>query len=708
MADPENQNLTRWQLAAGEIVATLSDLAKTPPELKAYIEAHAEALRRNLPLIGVSYELAQGSNLQRVYAEGVEVLDLESKPEQALAFKKAIQQVAEKGAPIFLPPHTEPAEVLRSVSGGDVPAPHRLPIFNQTPYLQAFIPIPLNGRVMGVIHAWMQALGQEETGFAAEALGRSCAAMELYFKARQVEDVSAELTRLHAYGEFLEHLAGDLELGTVGEALVRYAHVASGAVRVSLLVAKDYRETLVRVDESELAFNYQYLAGAGVQCPEPVSMEAKAMGEVARYFLEQAVVPEEATPSTVGGAPVASVPKSLPPALLAAPAGKRPSIQLRWIKREALDDDTAEEVQHYLMLAPMNWVTYLPLVDTQQRIVAIILFEGKEASEKSAESLLKMQGLIYAGGHAVATALFWHDRRTLRWAKKWISWKDGTLDTPKKRKWAYIGAPLALLLGVMAYPMQFNIKAPAQIRPKEVIQIAAQTSGRIMAVDVHEGDFVKQDQLLMTLDTRELEFQRRRLESDFLQALAEADLAQDAGDETGMQAALYKADRAEAQINSLTYQIDHGRVMAPFDGLVLGPKNIQQKLGLVVRMGEPLIELAKPANWEVKIQLYEQDIVYLETLLSKQEYVDASLKLTADPDQKYPLLLTDPADLSHGLEARQEDYYFIAVLPLDTTPEAAALLKAGFSGRVAFHAGRYPVAYVLFRDIIRYIRVKWL
>jgi GAF domain-containing protein len=706
MSEPENPYIARWQAVATQLATEVTALLKQDfSSVRAYLDGHSKVLQRLLSPKHLSYGLVQSGGYHPIVnaIDG----DFQSIPHQKEAFQKCIQQVLKAGAPIFLQPKQQPAESLRILTAGDVPSPEDIPPFNATDAFQAFVPLPLGGRVIGCMHIALAGIDPAEMQIAAEVCVRAAALVELYLKTRQAQDFTQEISRLQAYSDCLERLCGDLPLEKMAQFVVDYAREATGADRVSLLLAGNLVEQLGNRDTAHWQLKYQYAAGSGTQLVEPKSTEAQLLGEVVDYFLKKSVEKPDEQLKVTSGASEAGVALSTPltPFILTAPVGRRDPVRLLWIKRDTDASEADQVVEHYLNLAPMNWVTYIPLVDASHRIVGVLLFEGKGPSEPIAEAILKSQALVYSCGKALASSIFWSDRATLRWARKWIEWKDGALDSPVKRRWAYWGLPFLLLLGMLLWPTTYWAKAEAQVRPSEVYLLAAQTNGRILEILAHEGSLVQKGQLLMVLDTQDLEYQRQKLESEFLQALAEADAAQGVKDEATLQLARFKAQKVEAQLKSLSYQIDSAQVKAIFDGFILGPQNLQQKLGHMAKIGDPLVELAAPDRWEVKLQFQEQAILTLQQALTEKGSIPAALKLTSDPDFKYELTLKDPSALMYGLEPAQENYFFIGVMPLPTVP--GHTLKAGFKGKMAFDLGIRPLGYILFKDIIRYIRVYW-
>ena len=70
--------------------------------------------------------------------------------------------------------------------------------------------------------------------------------------------------------------------------------------------------------------------------------------------------------------------------------------------------------------------------------------------------------------------------------------------------------------------------------------------------------------------------------------------------------------------------------------------------------------------------------------------------------------LGNSEQLAYGLDTLVGEYQFTAMLPLNTVLDDAAFLKSGFTGQISFEAGTHPLAYVLFKDFVDFIRVRFL
>jgi len=187
--------------------------------------------------------------------------------------------------------------------------------------------------------------------------------------------------------------------------------------------------------------------------------------------------------------------------------------------------------------------------------------------------------------------------------------------------------------------------------------------------------------------------------------MAKSDLALNMGNETSMQVAQLNAWQSAALADKLRYELSLTEIRAPFDGVVVGPLNLSMRVGQVLKMGEPVLEMAEPGKWEVKIGVREQDIIYLEQLLSENENIPVEIKFNADPTRVHHLEVNDPSQLAYGLETSGGNYAFALVVPFNDI-SGSEELKMGYSGRATFNTGRRTLAFVLFRDFIHFLKLR--
>lgn len=738
----------QFQRAANDIAARLAQLAKDPPDLLAYFRVHAECISTTLRPVGFAYEMQNGQLFQRLLHSNLESLNYRGMPEQEGAFLRAIKLAAARKNPVRIGPHTLPSAGLHGLAAEDAPAPDELPIFNRTAYEQVFIPILLGQSVVGVLHIWFEPGAADFSKARVALLQKACAEVELYLKARRLSDISQEVTRLTSYSRLLENLSGDLDLDSVGWNIVNFARETIACDRVCLFVAMNYEQPFPGAPvEQVLEHEFELHACSGLKTLNPRSEQAVILRRVARRLTQSSLVPLEvkAPKPPAPEATAANGSEATPPAPASAeapaavtenaenaeasaegaeaitpaapqkpvpskPEGGRPVVRLTLINRASAQrsSNTSEEVLEYFEVMPMNWATVLPLFDRNNRVCGIFLFEGVKPAENLVATFPRMLDLGTSAGRALGTALYWDRQRSIRLAQRYVRAKRAYIDTPAKKKFLKFGLPFVILAILLLIPIDYTLKGDATLLPVNQVTLPTLVNSRLVSVTVREGETVKQGQVLAELDTRDLRLQLRQVEQDYERALLESQSAQSLRDEFRMHAARINADKSRAVADKLRLDIERSTLRAPIDGIVLGAQTLSTRLGEMLRMGEPVLDIIDPSVWQVKVSMREQDLIYLGDTLAETGKVPVSLALAANPARRYDLEVNSPKQIAFGLDTARGKYDFSVMLPLDTTLSDSSLLKSGFGGRAKFSTGLKPSCYVLFRDFVNFLRVRFL
>jgi hypothetical protein len=447
-------------------------------------------------------------------------------------------------------------------------------------------------------------------------------------------------------------------------------------------------------------------AGATVSPATPPAA-ASVAGEAAADQAEAAK--EDAAGQAAGGEAIEPTAPAKPTAP-SRPENGRPIVRLSLINRTTAQrsSNTSEEVLEYFEVMPMNWATVLPLFDRNNRVCGIFLFEGVKPSENLMASFPRMLDLGVSAGRALGTALYWNRQRPIRLAQRYVRAKQSYITTPARRKFLKFGLPAIILVILLLIPMDYTLKGDATLLPVNQVTLPTLVNARLVSVTVREGETVKQGQVLAELDTRDLRLQLRQVEQDYERAMLESQSALSLRDEFRMHAARINADKARAVGDKLRLDIERSTLRAPIDGIVLGAQTLSTRLGEVLRSGEPVLDLIDPSVWQVKVSMREQDLIYLGDTLAKAGRVPVSVALAANPARRYELEVNSPQQIAFGLDTARGKYDFTVMLPLETTLTDLSLLKSGFGGRAKFSTGRKPSSYVLFRDFVNFLRVRFL
>ena len=740
MSNTSNVHAPDVQRCSNDISARLAKEAKDPPDLAKYLQVHAECINQALNPRGFSYEMLNGSNFQRVVGKNLEDLNFRESPQQEESFRRLTRKVANERAPALLKPFTLPtgAEGMRGLEVEDAPAAEELPFFNRTPFQHIFVPIPLENDTAGILRAWFVDGDAQESQARLTILEAACREIELYFKTRRVADVTQELTRLNTYKHLLEELSGDLDLETVSWNLVNYAREAVSCDRVSIFTVRKYNRDRWNREASLDALEYHFEACSGLKKPHPRSEQGELLKAMAKEMVFSTIPKKEEESKGLesiseapsgpeseedgssrngkramkeGDAEKGKAPESVKKpekALVPAPRSKPPKIRLALVERDASKVETrSEAINAYFDHIPMNWATVVPLFDWDYRVCGMLLFEGREQSEDMRAGLFRMRDLTISGGRALGTALYWHQSKSLRSARVWNEVRGKLAATPNRTLFWKVALPMILAIAILVFPLPYKIDGEATILPRNFRSLPALVSARMNDVRVREGDTIREGQVLARLDTRDIEIQLRQARQEFERYMTEADRAQSVGRETEMQIARLNARKISATIERLSTDIEKATIRAPFDGLVVGPPNLSQEVGKVTGIGESIIEVAQPGDWDVKVEVREQDLVYLESRFRDIGELSAELKLTADPTRDYNLLVSDSSQFAYGLETSSSEYSFALILPMEMDAENTEILKVGFAGKVKIDGGIKPIGYILFHDFVNFIKLRW-
>jgi len=698
------------------ITARLAQLAKDPPDLSVYLRAHAECVTNAFKPVGFVYEMRNGSTLQKVLQANIESLGYQGAPEQENAFQRALQLAADQRKPLLLPPHSNQSSGLQGLSVEDSPAPEELPVFNRTAFEVMFLPIPMGDTSAGVLQIWFQPANAASSQARLTLLKQICVEIELYLKARRARDVSQEVTRLSSYSKLLEELTGDINLESVGWNLVNHAREAVACDRVCLFIACNY-DRILNSDAVMSGFEYEFIlqACSGLKKPHPKSEQAVVLQRVAQTLAQMSLGKTAGEPEPVRGGESTALltedsierptaePKPAP-----TPDARRPGMQITLMMRDPAKTATRPaEVNDYFHLMPMNWATVIPLFDRNQRVCGILLFEGIKLEEKLGNSLKPMSELAVSAGRALGTALYCNQHRSMRVARRLVSYRQAYINTPAKRKWLRFGLPLIVLAGAMIFPVTYRIKGNASILAVKQNTLPSLVNSSLLEVPVREGEAVKKGQILARFDTRDIRLQLSQVEQEYERSLLESDAALGAGNESQMQISRLNASKAAAVAEKLRADEARAIVRAPFDGLVLGAQSLSTRIGDIPRIGEPILQVIDPGAWQVKASLRERDLVFLDRRLRENGPVPATLRLASNPAHTYQLELKSADQLAYGLDTSLGEYQFTAMVPLAAVLDDTNFLKSGFTGRISFDAGSKSLAYVLFKDFIDFLTVRF-
>ncbi len=299
------------------------------------------------------------------------------------------------------------------------------------------------------------------------------------------------------------------------------------------------------------------------------------------------------------------------------------------------------------------------------------------------------------------------------------------------RTLAKIVAVLLAIVGVIAIlafvPYKLTIEGRGSLLPEDRTNTYAPVAGIITTVDVEHGDRVNKGDLLVKLESRELEKELKRL-------IAERDAGQTqvvhltnqvqkvvsrpeeySQLQGQLSEAKIKAKGAQEQIESIQEQLASMEVRAPLDGIITTWEVRKNLMSRPVEIGQELVAVAGlTGDWILEVEVPDNDMGPVLAAKSKlDEEIRQGKRKPSDTLSAYFVTATDPEHRYNGYVRRigskaetVENNHVVKVtvgfseqVRKDFLARNQAL-RPGAEVRARIDCGKARLAYVLLRDVI--------
>ncbi|MEP6969849.1 MAG: HlyD family efflux transporter periplasmic adaptor subunit, partial [Betaproteobacteria bacterium] len=259
---------------------------------------------------------------------------------------------------------------------------------------------------------------------------------------------------------------------------------------------------------------------------------------------------------------------------------------------------------------------------------------------------------------------------------------------------------LLLLAAVLAVafitlvPLEYSVSGRARVEGAQQRVLSAPSDGFIKTAHVRPGDRVKAGAPLVDLIEEDLQLEQDRWRSQLAQYENAYAAAMAKSDRVGASTSFERVNEAQAQLALITQQRTRGRIIAPFDALVV-QGDLSQSIGAPVRQGDALLTLASTDQYRVVVDIDETDIAQVHPGQVGQ------LALSSLPWQDQDLRIERITPLARAVEGRN---VFEVQAQLTQAPDA---LRPGLIGRADIVVGRMPPLWAWSRHALMRIRLAW-
>lgn len=295
-------------------------------------------------------------------------------------------------------------------------------------------------------------------------------------------------------------------------------------------------------------------------------------------------------------------------------------------------------------------------------------------------------------------ALDWMQRAERPWPKRALDALREAfhrLREPERRlqRRAAVAAGLALA-AVALLPWSHEVGGRARLEGAIQRVLAAPTDGFVKTAHVRPGDRVAAGAPLLDLLEDDLRLERERWTSQRAQHENAYAAAMARTDRVGAATAMARVAEAQSQLALVDERLGRGRLVAPFDGVVIAG-DLSQSIGAPVRQGDTLLTLASAEGYRVIVEVDEVDIARV------QPGQAGRLSLGALPWQGEDIVVERIAPMARAVEGR--NVFEVEARLSDPGPA----LRPGLLGRAELTVGHRPPLWVWLGRAADRLRLAW-
>lgn len=159
------------------------------------------------------------------------------------------------------------------------------------------------------------------------------------------------------------------------------------------------------------------------------------------------------------------------------------------------------------------------------------------------------------------------------------------------------------------------VSAAGAVSSKNTSVLSSKIMGKVVALNVQEGDYVSQGKLLVNIESGEISAQAFQAQAAYNNTKLQYDRIKTLFDEKAstqmeMDQAILGLKTAEAAMNAAKAMESYTKITAPISGQIV-EKRIN--LGEMALPGQPILKIEDNRNLRIEVTVREQDLRYIQT-----------------------------------------------------------------------------------------------
>lgn len=300
------------------------------------------------------------------------------------------------------------------------------------------------------------------------------------------------------------------------------------------------------------------------------------------------------------------------------------------LPEEDLPSEAAVALDSYLRFTGASYLLVVPLIHQHNTVAHLMLeFLGDEPPLRiSALTTLNLAPLFAA---AIEEKWLLERKPTLKTLIDPVSSTELKQKKQRRRIISAVGLTLFVLFILFVVPVPFDVGGEAEVVAKDRFVAFSMLDAMVKRVNVMEGSHVTKEQVLATLDSRELDYRISSAQAQFDILTREMTLLRDSsGDDP---AKLAESKLVELKRNAVAEELDFYKwhmqfldIKAPTDGIIL-TRDIERLAGKKFRAGEPFCEIVAPGDLSIDVFVPDDRISYVSVGLPVTAFLAANPRL---------------------------------------------------------------------------------
>lgn len=256
-----------------------------------------------------------------------------------------------------------------------------------------------------------------------------------------------------------------------------------------------------------------------------------------------------------------------------------------------------------------------------------------------------------------------------------------------------IASILILLIASFFIRINYRVDGTATLETDFITYISAPYDGLVVDLKVKEGDEVKKNDLLLTLDKNELRLKANESSSDIVRYSEEVQKARGNNALADMKIAFSKKQEAIYALQRVNYYMSKADIKAPYDGIIIqaDKKNL---VGAPVSKGDVVLKIAKIGSLYLKIKVREKDIDDLQNI--------GEFLFLSNPDVIYKIEINKMMPIAEV--DKNEGNVFVLKAYIKHDDEK--WWRPGMSGVAKINAGDKTLFWIATHRIVDFIRMN--